>query len=149
MAAIVMREPRVLINPAVQTFLKRAVEHSNLLAPAGFDVLANDLFNFVSDPLQFMFMGAEDGQFKCVCLSYLPMGNLFPYPTVVMFYNEGSRQLSREVQELVMDTMLSKGYTQVLAVNASGHKDEVWQRALTPEGAKSKRVGSLVLFEVK
>lgn len=147
--AMLLRNPQALMIPEIQQLLKRAIDQGTFLAPGGFDTVAQDIFNFVTDHRQFMILGAEDGKWKACCMGFLPAGNLFPYPTVVMIYNEGSRELSKEVQAEAMDFMVSNGYTRALAVNTSGHTDKAWQKVLTPEGAKSERVGSLVMFEVE
>lgn len=149
MNVIELRKPEALLIPDIQSLLKRGVEAGTFLAPGGFDSVAQDLFEFVTDPRQFMFLGAQDGKFQAVILGFLPTGNLFPYPTIVMIYNEGSRKLSRMMGEALMDFIVSNGYTRVLAVNTSGYPDEVWLRGLTPAEAKSSIAGSLALFEVK
>lgn len=149
MHVVNLREPKALLIPQIQQLIHRAVDAGTFLAPGGFDTIAQDLFNFTTDPTQFMFLGAEAGEMKAIAAGFLPVGNLFPYPTIVMFYNEGTRALSRAVQDEVMDFIVTQGYTRMLAVNTSGRADDVWQRALTPSDAKSERVGSLVLFEVK
>lgn len=138
-----------LAIPDIQQLLKRAVESGAFLAPNGFDSVAADIFEFVQNPAMFMLLGAEEGRFRSVMLGYYPHGNLFPYPTIVLFYNEGSRELSRATQDKALDIILSAGYTRMLAVNSTGRDDEVWQRALTPEGATSAKVGSLMMFEVE
>lgn len=149
MHVVELRNPRALFIPDIQQLLKRAVEQGTFLAPAGFDSVAEDLFNFVTDEQQFMLLGAEDGGMKAVILGYLPVGNLFPYPTIVMIYNEGSRQLSRAMQDHLLDLLVSRGYTRMIAVNTSGHLDKVWLRGLTPEGVTSYIAGSLGVFEVE
>lgn len=149
MAAIRLQNVNALVKPDLLALIRRAVESGVLLAPGGWDSIALDIYNFVADPTQFMILGAEDGEWKGVVLGFMPAGNLFPYPTTVLFYNEGSRALSREMQDKLMDILLEAGYTSLLAVNSSGAHDEVWQRALTPEGATATKVGSLVLFEVE
>jgi hypothetical protein len=149
MNVIELRNPNALGITDIQQLIKRAVESGALLAPGGFDTVAADIFTFVTDPNQFMLLGAEDGAFKSVVLAFLPVGNLFPYPTVVLFYNEGSRALSKATQDKLLDIMLEHGYTRLLAVNSSKRGDKVWQKALTPAGATSNIVGSLALFEVR
>lgn len=149
MDVIQLRRVEALAIPAIQSLLKRAVESDVLLTPNGFDSVAKDLIDFVKEPNQFMLLGAEKGEFKAVILGYLPSGNLFPYPTVVLLYNEGSRALSRATRAKLMDIVVEAGYTRLLAVNSSGRDDAVWKRGITPEGATSNFVGSLALFEVK
>ena len=149
MNVIELRKPEALLIGDIQNLLRRVIDAGMFLAPAGFDSVAEDIFNFVTDPKKVMFLGAEDGAFKAVILAYLPVGNLFPYPTIVAFYNEGTRALSRAMGEALMDFIVSNGYTRVLAVNMSGYADDVWLRGLTPADAKSSIAGSLGIFEVK
>lgn len=149
MHVIELRDPQVLMKADLQQLLKRAVESGTFLAPQGVESVAEDIFNFVVRDDQFMFLGAEKGQWKGVIMGYLPAGHMFPYPTIVNFYNEGSRALSREMGAALMDFIVERGYTQVLAVNSSGHSDEVWLKGLTPTGAKSYITGSLSMFEVE
>lgn len=149
MAAFRLTNVQALAKPDIINLLRRSVDSGVLLAPHGFESIAQDIFNFVADPSQFMVLGAEKGEMKGVVMGFLPVGNLFPYPTLVMFYNEGSRALSREMQDVVLDILLEAGYTRMLAVNSSGRPDEVWARALTPSGATSEKVGSLYSFEVR
>lgn len=148
MDVIELKEPRALLIPEIQALLKRAVESGVLLAPSGFDTVAQDVFNFVTDENQFMLLGAEEGAFRSVVLGFFPVGNLFPYPTVVLLYNEGSRELSKLTRRKLMDTIVSRGYTRMLAVNSSGYRDDVWLKGLTPDGAQSFIMGSLAVFEV-
>ncbi len=149
MAVTELRQLNALTIPDIQLLLKNAVESGALLAPNGFDTVAQDMINFVVNDHEFMLLGAENGKFRAVVMGYLPVGNLFPYPTVVLFYNEGTRKLAREMQDALLDFMLGRGYTRMLAVNSSGKKDEVWLRGMTPEGALSYITGSLVMFEVE
>lgn len=149
MAVIELRQLNALTLPDVQLLLKNAVESGALLAPSGFDTVAMDMIDFVRNENEFMLLGAENGKFRGVILGYLPVGNLFPYPTIVLFYNEGSRKLSREMQDYLLDFLMSRGYTRMLAVNSSGKKDDVWLKGMTPEGALSYITGSLVMFEVE
>lgn len=149
MDVVELTNPQALLIPDIQQLLKRAVESGALLAPAGFDTVAEDLINFVVDERQFMILGAEHGKFQSVVLGYLPVGNLFPYPTVVLFYNEGSRALSRASGAKLMDIIVSAGYTRLLAVNSTIYDDEVWLKGLTPKGVASGIAGSLAVFEVE
>jgi hypothetical protein len=149
MNVIELRNSRALLIPDIQNLLRRAVESGTLVAPSGFDSVAQDIFNFVNDPQQFMLIGMEAGGAKAVVMGYLPVGNMFPYPTVVLIYNEGTRKLSRLLRAELLDFITSHGYTRMLAVNSSGHADAGWLKGLTPVGATSEIVGSLALFEVE
>ena len=83
MAVIELRQLNALTLPDIQVLLKNAVESGALLAPNGFDTVAQDMIDFVRNDHEFMLLGAEGGKFKGVIMGYLPVGNLFPYPTVV------------------------------------------------------------------
>lgn len=149
MTTLVLRNPQALMKADIQGLLQRCVESGVFLAPAGWNSVAQDIINFVMEPQQFMILGIEAGEFKGCILGYLPHGNLFPYPTVVAIYNEGTRALSKELQAALLEHLLEAGYTRMLAVNTSGHEDVVWLKGLTPEGATGSIVGSLAMFEVK
>lgn len=148
MDVVEIRDPRALTVPALQDFLKRALESNALLTPFGFDAVAADIFDMAVNPTKFLFVGAENGEFRALTMGFLPDGNLFPFPTISLFYNEGSRELSREIREQTMDFVVSHGYTRLLAVNSSGHTDKAWLRGITPKGATADIIGSLVMFEV-
>lgn len=148
MDAIVLRNPRALLIPDVMNLLKRAVESVNLCAPGGFDSVAQDIINFVADDQQFMILGAEDSTFKAVILGFFPTGNLFPYPTVMLYYNEGSRELSKVMRDKVYEYLLGSGYTRMVCINMSGYPDEIWMRALKVDGVTAKIIGSMAEFEV-
>lgn len=149
MDVIQLRNPAALLTPEIQNLLKNAIATNVLLAPGGFDTLAEDLLEFITSPNHFMIVGAEQGHFKGVLMGYFPTGQLFPYPTVILLYNEGSVALRKALQAKYVDIMLQRGYTQTLAVNGSGRKDAAWIKALTPEGAQSEIVGSLMLMSIK
>lgn len=149
MEVVRLTDPQALFVPQLAQLLKRAVESGTLLAPGGFDSVTKDIFDFTTDPNQFMLLGAEKGDFKAVVLGFFPNGSLFPYPTVVLIYNEGTKDLSVAMRNKLLDTLVSRGYTRMLAVNASGYTDKAWMKTLTPTGATSKIIGSLGMFEVK
>lgn len=148
MDVIELRNPNALLVHEVQALLKKAVASDALLAPGGFDTLAEDLLGFVTNPDHFMLLGAEDGHFKTLLMGYFPNSQLFPYPTVILFYNEGTPELREATQRKYMDIMLSRGYTQSLAVNGSKRSDKAWMKLLTPEGSTSEKIGSLVMFTI-
>ena len=149
MAVIELRNPQVLAKADLQDLLKRSVESGVFLAPQGVDSVADDIFRLVTEPHQFLLLGAEHGEWKGVIMGYFPSGRMFPYPTIVNFYNEGSRALSREMREYLLDFIVEHGYTRMLAVNSSGHSDDIWLKGLTPAGANSYIAGSLAMFEIE
>lgn len=148
MDVIELRNPQALNAPDLVMMLKRAIDSGALLAPGGFDTVAVDIFDFVTNPNSFMLVGFEAGHFKSLVLGYFPVGQLFPYPTVILFYNEGTKKLCNATKKKLLDTLVARGYTQMLAVNSEGHPDDVWLRGLTPAGATSRIIGSLGMFEV-
>lgn len=146
---ILVRNPHVLFVPEVQEVLKRTLASNAMIAPGGLDSVAEDLFAFTTRPDHFFYLGAEDGKFKAVAMGYLPSGKMFPYPTIVAFYNEGSKALARQLKEQLLDRLLKDGYTKVWAVNGTGRPDEVWLRAFELDNKTRGSVkGSLIELEV-
>ena len=148
MNIIELRNVRALLIPDLQNLLRRAVESGALISPLSFDDVAGDIVTFVTNENNFMLLGAEEGGFRAVILGQFPTSALFPHPVVILLYNEGSRALSRGMTDYLLDFIADHGYTQCLAVNSSKREDDVWLRALTPEGAQAYVHGSLCIFEV-
>ena len=148
MEVIVLRNPAALQVHEIQHLVKQAIAVNPLIAPAGFDSLARDLYEMVTNPDHFFIVGAEDGHFKTLMIGFFSISQLFPYPTITLIYNEGSKELRELVVRKYIDMKLERGYTQTLAINASGHSDEAWVK-MVPDDFNAKRIGSMYLFEVK
>lgn len=149
MDVIELRNANALRLPDLQGLIKRAVESEVLMTPYGFDSVADDIFSFVVNPTQFMLIGIEKGKYSSLVLGYEPTSKLFPYPTVIMFYNEGSRALLIATKQKLLDILTSKGYTKMLGINGTKRDDKLWLRLFTPKGATSRLVGSMAIFEVE
>lgn len=134
MEVIQVRNPQTFLVGETQGLLQRAIERTVHMAPGGFDSIALDVYNMITSDLSFLFLGAEDGKFRLLIMGYLPNNNLFPYPTILSFYNEGSRALRDLGKEKLLDFLVSKGYTSAWAVNSSRHRDDVWRKAFEVPG---------------
>lgn len=148
MEIIQLRNPNALLVPAVQRILKAAIESDALVAPGGFDTIAQDILDYVTLDNHFLLLGAENGEFKAMLMGHFPAGQLFPYPQVIVLYNEGTKALKTAIQQKYIDIMLERGYTKTLAMNGSGRSDKAWLKALTPPNAKASVLGSVMLMEV-
>lgn len=143
-----LTDPKALMRPEVEAILRKAIASGVLLAPYGFEQLAPELLDFIIDENHFLILGAEKGDFHAVAMGYFNTGYLFPYPTIVLFYNDGSAALRKELSKKILDTIAARGYTNALAVNGSGHPDHIWAKALLPEGATAEPVGSFMMIKV-
>lgn len=149
MEAIELKNPKALSVPMVQNLFKRALESVNIAAPGGFDSVAEDIFRYVQHDGYFVVLGAENGEFKSLAMGFFPSDNIFPYPTVTLVFNEGSRGLLKATVRKMVDIVLERGYTKVWAFNASDHSTAAWKRLfLTPEGY-ANTIGEVVEFGVK
>lgn len=159
MEVIELRYAPALMLPDLQGLLKRAVESNALMTPHGFDSIAKDIFSFVTEPKNFMLLGIEKGRYRSLMLGFEPNSMMFPYPTVVLIYNEGSKALLDATRKKAMDMLLAKGYTKLMAVNstkrsartASADKrhDALYKRLMKLPGVKIDVVGSLVTYEIE
>lgn len=148
MEIIQLRNPNALMVPEVQRILKAAVESDALMAPGGLSSVAEDLIEYVTNPNHFLFLGAEAGKFKAMLMGHFPNGQLFPYPQVIVLYNEGSKELKTAIQQRYIDIMLERGYTKTLAMNGSKRSDRAWLKSLTPPNCKAEPLGTVMLMEV-
>lgn len=149
MEVVELKNPKALLVPAVAGLFKRGFESVHFAAPGGFDSVAPDVYEYVESDGYFVFIGAEDGQFKSLAMGFYPSGNLFPYPTVVLVYNEGSPALRVATIRKMVDNLLERGYTSLWAINASEHDTKVWQRLFhRGMGGTSRVIGEVVEFSV-
>lgn len=149
MDVVEVTNPQALTVLEVQLLLKRAVESDVLITPYGFDALATDLFNLVTDPRSFLLLGFEEGHFASVVMGYFPNGNMFPYPTITLFYNEGSPELLTATKRKLLEHLAANGYSKALAVNATKHSDKAWSKVFKAPGTTQKRIGSIMMLEVE
>lgn len=148
MEVVQIKNPRALMVPEVMQLLRDATESIHIAAPGGFDSIAVDMYNLVTDDNSFFIIGAEGGHFKSLVLGYFPNSALFPYPTIITFYNKGSPALRRATGAKLLDILLARGYTSAWAVNSSGRSDKAWQHAFEIPG-RTKAVPIGTVFELK
>lgn len=150
MHVLELNDPRALTSPGFVAFLERAIPAIPLLAPvANLVTIADELFQFVNSPDHFMIVGSEDGEFHSLVFGFFGTSPLFPYPTIVGYFNDGSAELRKATSAKLMDILLARGYTKAIALNGTGHRDDAWVRTLAAKGATAKSLGSLMLFEVE
>lgn len=151
MEVVQVRNPRALMIPEVQQLVKQAVESNIIAAPGGFDSVAKDVFDYVTQEHQFMLLGAENGHFKTLVMGFMPNGNLFPYPSVVLFYAQPktTKALRDATSAKLLDILVSAGYTSAWAFNATGNTDAAWSRFFTIPGRTSiKPLGTVMEIKV-
>lgn len=149
MEVVELKNTRALVVPEVANLFKRAMAKVKFAAPNGFDSVARDIFEFVENDNYFVFIGAEQGHFKALAMGFYPTNNIFPYPTVVLIYNEGTKEMKSLLIRKMVDTMVGMGYTACWAVNASGHSDKAWLKVIVPDYGEADLVGSVFEFKIK
>ncbi len=146
---ILLRNPRALLVPNVAVLLKRAVEGTEHVAPGGIDTTATEFFRYTTDESMFLFLGIEKGTPKGLVMGYFPDSALFPLPMVTLIYNEGTKALSKKMQEAVVEHISAHGYSKFWAMNATGRSDAVWIRALTPKGVKGHTIATVIEMAIQ
>jgi len=150
MAHIVnVRNWKVLTIPQNYRLLQRAVDSLSLAAPGGFDATAPEFYSTVTSDDKFMLMGFENGAPKAVAMGFFPESALFPYPTITLIYNEGSRAVLTELKEALFDTITERGYSTAWAFNGTRTSDAAWIKHLVPERAEGHVIGSVIEIGVK
>ena len=147
--AVLLRNPRALLIPDVAMLIKRAVEGTEHVAPGGIDTTAKEFFDYTTAEDKFLFLGMEDGAPKGLVMGYFPDSALFPLPMVTLIYNEGTKALSKKMQEAVVDHISAHGYSKFWAMNATGKSDAVWIRALTPKGVKGRKIATVIEMAIQ
>lgn len=149
MEVIQLKNPRALMLPPVQALLRRATGSIDFVAPGGFDTIARDVFEFVTNDNYFMLLGQEGGEWKSVVMGFYPSNNMFPYPTVVLLYNEGTPALRKATMRKLLDILVNAGYTSAWAVNGTKHSDAAWSRLFElPGTTKAHKIGSVMEIKV-
>ncbi len=146
---ILLRNPRALLVPDVAMLIKRAVEGTDHVAPGGIDTTAKEFFDYTTDESMFLFLGIEDGTPKGLVMGYFPDSALFPSPMVTLIYNEGTKALSKKMQEAIVEHISAHGYGKFWAMNATGKSDAVWIRALTPKGVKGRTIATMIEMAIQ
>ena len=146
---ILLRNPRALLVPDVAMLIKRAVEGTDHVAPGGVDTTAKEFFDYTTDADKFLFLGIEDGDSKGLVMGYFPDSALFPLPMVTLIYNEGTKALSKRMQEAVVEHISAHGHGKFWAMNATDKPDAVWIRALTPKGVKGHKIATVIEMAIQ
>jgi len=139
-----------LTNPAafkreeVQALFRAAFETNPL---ADYEKALGELVALPADPMVGLFIGAEKGELKALCIACLPRSALTPVPTVYHFYNTGSAKLREALIITTVDFFLEAGYTRFWTINATGRSDEAHAKLFRSAGAP-KRIGSFLEFAI-
>lgn len=148
--AIRLMNPEALNQPEFQAFLRRAVAAVPFAAPGGFESIVKDLFDSISlTDNYFTIVCAEEEKWVGVIIGFFPANNLFPYPTITLMYNEGTRAAADALKRKALEVLLSKGYTNVWGFNASEHDDKVYERGMGLPELKVTNIGSVFKFGIK
>lgn len=108
------------------------------------DFLASE----ISSPGCGVWLGAEDHQLKAACVAFYPGNPLMIAPQVCVAYNTGSRELSREIGEAVVEWCREGGFDHLRALNETGYSDTAHMRAFRYVGA-GHLVASLIEYRFK
>lgn len=145
MAKVVrLTNPGAFKREEVQELFKKAFE-SNALAE--YDQVVGELVALPADPMVGMFIGAEKGELKGLCIACLPRSGLTPVPSVYHFYNAGTTKLRQALIRATVDFFLEAGYTRFWTINATGQSDEAHERLFRSAG-EAKRIGSFLEFAI-
>lgn len=145
MEVVQIKNPISFTVPEVGELVEKAVK-STLRVENASDI-APDVLKMVYDENAFIFLGVEDGHFKLLILGFLPALKLFPHPTIVTFYNEGSRALRDLGKMKLMDFIQAHGYNSAWGVNGTGKSDEAWKRVFGQGAVEINRVGTVFEFK--
>lgn len=146
MATVIeLKNPRALLAPEIEKILRAAVASSAFVAPVGFDSVAGDIWELVTQENYFILVGFEEGQAKAVTWGFFPANRMFPFPTITMFYSEGSKVLLAAMRERLLEVLIARGYTTAWAVNITGKSDAAWTKVFSVPGkTKISVLGSVM-----
>lgn len=142
-----VRNPQALANPMLLKLFEDALTAIPDAAPGGVASCAQDIYACIANPDIITLVGVEEGAFTTLCVAVLPNNNIFPYPSIVIGYNVGSRETYRAVKARMLDTLLEKGYTHFRTANTSGHSDAAWEKVSSLDGYTLSQAGTL--YDVK
>lgn len=145
MARVVrLTNPEAFKREEVQELFRKAFEKNPL---ADYDAVLGELIMMPADPMVGLFVGAEKGELRGLCIATLPRSALTPAPTVYHFYNAGSAKLRAALVTATVDFFLGAGYTRFWTINATGRGDEAHAK-LFREAGEAKRIGSFLEFSI-
>lgn len=144
-----LKNPRALLAPEVEKILRAATASSAFVAPVGFDSIAGDLFELVTNDNYFLLIAFDGAEAKAVTWGFFPANRMFPYPTVQLLYSEGSKAVLVALREKLLDVLVARGYTKAWAVNLTGNSDAAWARVFeVPGKTKIAKLGSVMELSV-
>lgn len=149
LSAIQLKNPYALLAPEIERILRAATASSAFVAPMGFDSVAGDLFRLVTQENYFIIIGFDGANAKAVTWGFFPADRMFPYPTVTMFYSEGSKAMLGVMREKLLEVLMARGYTTAWAVNITGKPNRAWEKVFTiPGKTKISTLGSVMQLSV-
>lgn len=125
--------------------LSRAITSTPLCSQAGLE----ECLAYILDDDKWMLVGVEDAQVRALALVSGPITQLFPFPQVALFYNEGSGELRRALSAAINSTISEAGYDRLIIANMTGHDAEVWARGMLPKGMNYKVLGEAIEVELR
>ena len=145
MARVVkLTNPEAFKRPEVQALFEAAFKDNAL---AEYDTALAELVALPADPMVGLFVGAEKGALKGLCIACLPRSALTPTPSVYHFYNAGSAKLREALISATVDFFIEAGYTRFWTINATGRSDEAHAKLFRSVG-EAKRLGSFLEFAI-
>ncbi len=148
MEVIQVKNPRTFLIPAVQDLVTKVADSNRHIPPENSGIISRDILHMTTDDNAFIFLGEEGGKFKLMILGFIPTLALFPHPTIVAFYNVGSRELRDLGKMKLMDFIQERGYNSAWAVNASGRSDAAWLKVFGQGAVDIERIGTVFDFKV-
>ncbi len=143
-----LTDPRRLLSPPLAALLHRAIRSTPF--PGGtvppLPELVADVTEFITSDEHFFVLGSEYHKPLALALGFFHTSPLFPHPTLVAAYNEGSIPLRNLLRRKVMDILTARGYTTALAINGTGRPDAAWIRGLAPTGMTGEAFGTAIFL---
>lgn len=139
-----LTNPQAFARPEVQELFKKAFESNKM---ADFEDVMEELVLTAPDPMVGMFIGAEQGLLRGLCIACLPRSRLTPVPSVYHFYSTGTAKLREALVSATVDFFLEAGYTRFWTINATERSDEAHAKLFRSAG-EAKRIGSFLEFAI-
>lgn len=141
-----MTNPKALLAEEVQSLFREALEKT-ILAPGGFEEVAEDIVHLIETPGAYVLIGEENNELKALSITVLPESKIQPWPQVLHIFNKGSPKMRDMIIKGTVDFVKEKGYDRFWAVNGSGKSDVVWAHTFRKAG-KSTKIGSILEFQI-
>lgn len=144
---VTLSNPEAMLREDVQDLFRRAFPEGGLVAPDGFDSVAEDFVKLVLDNNSEVLVAADKTGLKGLAIILYPDSPIIPTPQVFHLYCQGSFRAKDTLVQAVVDKVREKGYTRMWAINGTGKPDAVWARAFRKAG-QPKPVGSVMEFDL-